>query len=249
MSLAALKRELIGLDVPNPHSAIRQDDGTLAIEPLSDPQVRIDGMDWPVEGLTMVGLKRLDNLQSCVETVVAENVPGDLIETGVWRGGASIFMRAVLKECGSERTVFVADSFQGFPEANGDLYPADRPRAKRGKEPAHDFIVVPLDTVRANFERYGFLDEQVRFVPGWFSDTLPTLTGPWSLLRLDGDLYESTVVALESLYPNLSPGGFVIIDDYRLRSCRLAVEDFRLKHAIQAPMQEIDQSAVYWRRP
>jgi hypothetical protein len=86
---------------------------------------------------------------------------------------------------------------------------------------------------------------------GQFSDTLPTLdTGPLALIRLDGDLYESTYVALENLYPKLSPGGFLIVDDYGVfEPCRRAVHDYRSRHEIAAPIHPIDRSGVWWRRP
>jgi O-methyltransferase len=91
----------------------------------------------------------------------------------------------------------------------------------------------------------------VRFLPGWFKDTLPPLTGrrPWSLLRLDGDMYDSTTVALESLYPDLSPGGFVVIDDYgAVPQCRQAVEDFRAAQGIEEELRTIDWTGAFWRR-
>ena len=74
----------------------------------------------------MIGLRRMDNIQHCVQAVLSDDVPGDLIETGVWRGGACIFMKANLVAGGdTERTVWVADSFQGLPPPNAALYPAD----------------------------------------------------------------------------------------------------------------------------
>ena len=118
----------------------------------------------------MIGMKRLDNLQHCVEDTLARQVPGDLIETGVWRGGASIFMRGILRAHGvSDRTVWVADSFQGLPPPNPDAYPAD------AGDPLHtfDYLAVSLEDVKSHFERYGLLDDQVRFLKGWFRDTLP----------------------------------------------------------------------------
>ena len=108
-----------------------------------------------------------------------------------------------------------------------------------------------VDEVRSNFARYGLLDDQIVFVEGLFQDTLPALAaGPFALLRIDGDLYESTYVALENLYPKLSPGGFVIIDDYGgMPPCRQAVEDYRAKAGIDAPIVEIDWTGVFWQKP
>ena len=195
----------------------------------------------------MIGLKRLDQLQHAVETVIADGIPGDLIETGVWRGGACIFMRAVLAAYGdADRNVWVADSFQGLPHPDGVSYPADE-----GVDWTHvDELAIPLEQVQANFRRYGLLDERVRFLVGWFRDTLPTApVEQLSILRLDGDLYESTMLALDSLYPKLSSGGFVIVDDYALTMCQQAVDDFRAKHGINEPLEQVDWSGVHWRKP
>ena len=212
-----------------------------------DPELREEGRDWPAEAETMIGMKRLDNLQECVTEVVRREVPGDLIETGVWRGGATILMRAVLKACGdTTRTVWVADSFQGLPPPDVDRFPVDRGYGKGG---THEALAVSVDEVRQNFERYGLLDDQVRFLPGWFRDTLPTAPiDHLAVLRLDGDMYESTTVALEALHPKVSPGGYVIVDDYKLERCRMAVDDFRTRHGIDEPIQTIDWTGVFWQR-
>ncbi len=160
-------------------------------------------------------------------------MPGDFIETGVWRGGASIFMRAVLKAYrDTTRTVWVADSFQGLPKPDAKRYPADA----GDRHWSYSELAVPLEVVKANFARYGLLDDQVRFLVGWFRDTLPpglARSGRFAVLRLDGDLYESTMDALTNLYPKLSVGGFAIIDDYgAVPACKAAVEDFRAQQGI-----------------
>lgn len=212
-----------------------------------NPQLRAAGMDWPAEAETMVGLARLDMLQNAVRTVLAERVPGDLIETGTWRGGAAILMRAALRAYGDRsRRVWVADSFAGLPKPDG-RYAAD-PGSWFWRSNA--VLAVPQATVEANFARYGLLDEQVRFLPGWFKDTLPQAPiERLALMRLDGDLYASTMDALQSLYPRLSPGGFAVIDDYgALPECRQAVEDYRRGQGIAAPLQVIDWTGVYWRK-
>jgi O-methyltransferase len=192
----------------------------------------------------MIGLARLDNLQTCIEQIVRDAVPGDLIETGTWRGGASIFMRGVLRALEvTDRRVWVADSFCGLPPP-GD-FDAD------AGDMHHSFseLAVARDVVEENFRRYGLLDDQVRFIEGWFSETLPTLSAVrWSLLRLDGDMYESTIDALENLYPQLSPGGYVVVDDGALAPCRQAVDDFRARHAVTEPIEPIDWTGFFWRR-
>ena len=178
----------------------------------SDPAARAEGRDWPVDAETMIGMRRLDNLEHCIRDVCRQQVPGDLIETGVWRGGASIFMRGVLRALGETgRTVWLADSFEGLPRPDDAAYPHDA-GDRSWREPT---LAVSVEQVRANFSKYGLLDDEVRFLVGWFADTLPTAPiERLAVLRLDGDLYESTIVALRSLYPKLSPGGYVIVDDW-----------------------------------
>jgi O-methyltransferase len=204
------------------------------------------GAGWPLTGQTMIGERRLKQLQEAVETVISEGVAGDLIETGVWRGGAAILMRGVLHAHEVEdRQVWVADSFEGLPPPDRERYPADRDRPY-----VQPVLEVSLDEVRTNFASYDLLDERVRFLPGWFRDTLPPLRGHvWAVVRLDGDMYESTIQALESLYPSLSPGGFLIVDDYgALAECRLAVDDFRTANAVNEPIEAIDHAGVFWRK-
>jgi O-methyltransferase len=212
-----------------------------------DPVARSEGKDWPAEAVTMIGLKRLDNLHACIEIVIRDQIPGDLIETGVWRGGACIFMRAALKAYEDQiRKIWVADSFEGLPRPDG--------RYQQDEGDLHwtasHTLAVSLDQVKANFSRYGLLDERVCFLKGWFKDTLPTapIEG-LAILRLDGDMYSSTMDALVSLYPKLSRGGFAIIDDYGgIESCRKAVTDFRESNKINDPILPIDHSGVYWRK-
>jgi O-methyltransferase/demethyldecarbamoylnovobiocin O-methyltransferase/8-demethyl-8-(2,3-dimethoxy-alpha-L-rhamnosyl)tetracenomycin-C 4'-O-methyltransferase len=212
-----------------------------------DQEVRAVGMDWPTVAHTMVGMKRLDNVHWCLDRVLADRVVGDFIETGVWRGGVCIFMRAFLLAHGcTTRRVWVADSFQGIPTATGESHPFDQEMALHQH---NDVLGVTLEAVRENFRRYGLLDDQVEFVPGWFKDTLPVAPiDRLALLRLDGDLYESTMDALDNLYPKLSVGGFVIIDDYLIPSCREAVHDFRARFHIEDTIHPIDGIGVYWRR-
>lgn len=213
-----------------------------------DAKEREEGRDWPADAETMIGMKRLDNIQHCIERILQDRVPGDLIETGVWRGGASIFMRGVLKAYGDyTRTVWAADSFQGLPRAKPGVWQDD----EKGK--LSEFsrtLAVSLDQVKANFARYGLLDEQVQFIPGWFSESLPTApVEQLSLMRLDGDMYESTMDALRPLYPRLSKGGFCIIDDYFTHSgARQAIADYRQEHNITEPIEQIDWAGAFWRR-
>lgn len=204
--------------------------------------------------ITMLPEVRLDNLQTCIEDVISNNIPGDVIEAGVWRGGTVIFMKAVLKARNAEhKRVWVADSFRGLPKPDPASHPVE---AK-----AHESVVmrdvyrhfaVSVEEVAANFRRFGLLDDGVEFLEGWFKDTLPTapITG-LSVIRLDADYYESTMDCLTNLYHKLSPGGYIIIDDYGQEEwtyCRQAVDEFRGANHINDPMIRVDSTCYFWQR-
>ncbi len=212
-----------------------------------DLSFRIEGRDWPSDGETMIGLKRLDNLQSCIDSVLADGIEGDFIETGVWRGGACIFMKAVLAAYGeTTRKVWVADSFEGLPKPDG-RYGQDK---GDGLWRLRGDLGVGVEEVRENFRKYGLLDDNIRFLKGWFKDTLPG--APFEKLaiaRLDGDMYSSTMDALMALYPKLSRGGYLIVDDYgACAPCEQAVQDYRREQGITTPIIPIDWTGVYWRK-
>jgi O-methyltransferase len=209
-----------------------------------DRAAREGGLEtYPSSAETMVGTRRLDNIQHAVKTVIDEDVPGDWLETGVWRGGASLFARACLEAYGDRsRIVWLADSFAGLPKPSLEQ-DAGSMLWSYGK------LKVGVDEVRANFSRYGMLDARVEFLVGWFADTLPA--APFeslAILRLDGDLYESTMDGLR-VYDRVSPGGFVIVDDYEaVPACKAAIDDFRRDNDVSAPLVRIDDHAVYWRK-
>lgn len=206
---------------------------------------------WFGDALTMCSRKRLDNIQFCVEQCLADQVPGDLIECGVWRGGSVILMRGILAAHQiTDRSVWVADSFQGLPT----------PPANSVDEAMYNFAQVvelerfrvDLTTVQANFARYGLLDAQVKFLPGWFRDTLPSAPlEQLAILRVDGDYYDSTLDTLNALYPKLAVGGYLIIDDWGLeRICgeKEAILEYRQTHGITDAILPIDWHSAYWRK-
>ena len=218
----------------------------LGVTPVYTDAERQGGETWPGYADTMVGMKRLDNLEMCVRRVIADGVPGDMIETGVWRGGSCILMRALLKSLNvTDRRVFVADSFEGLPAPDAEKYPADAGDLHH----KYSFLAVTEEQVKQNFRRYGLLDDKVVFLKGFFADTLPTAPiEKLSILRLDGDMYSSTIDALNSLYPKLQAGGFCIVDDYMLPGCQKAIHDYRAEHGIDEEMVQIDNLARYWRK-
>jgi len=204
--------------------------------------------------LTMVPKGRLDNVQTCIDSVLRDNVPGDLIEAGVWRGGTAMFMKAVLHARGChDRKVWLADSFEGLPKPDPELHPIEA-KAHKSKlmREVYNHFAVSIDNVQANFNRFGLLDDQVQFLKGWFEDTLPSAPiNRLAVIRLDADYYKSTMDCLHSLYHKLSPGGYLIVDDYGQDDwtyCRQAVDKFRALHGIAEPMIRVDSTCYYWRR-
>jgi hypothetical protein len=204
--------------------------------------------------VSMLPMGRFDNLRACIRTVLEEGVPGDFIETGVWRGGAVIFMRAMLKLYGdTTRTVWAADSFEGLPEPDAEKYPLEH---ESYSGPVINKVMkkleASLEDVQANFAAYGLLDDQVRFLKGWFKDTLPGAPiDRLAIVRLDGDYYESTCDGLVNLYDKLSVGGFLIVDDYGEDGwtyCRRAVDEFRQARGITDPLIRVDAGCWYWRK-
>lgn len=204
------------------------------------------GLGWPINGYSMIGTKRLNNIQFCIENVVKNNVPGDFIETGVWRGGSCIFAKSLFNILDDSRTVWVADSFEGLPKPNAELYPEDKGDDLFSLEQ----LRISKEQVQENFKRFNLLDDKVKFLKGWFKDTLPTAPiENLSIIRLDGDMYESTMDGLVNLYHKLSAGGYIIIDDYgTIPACKKAVHDFREKHGITEEIINIDGSGYFWQK-
>ncbi|HEX7960254.1 MAG TPA: TylF/MycF/NovP-related O-methyltransferase [Terriglobales bacterium] len=219
------------------------------VHPLAySKELRSDGRDWPTEADTMVGMKRLDNVHECCATAIKESIPGDFVETGIWRGGCGILMRAVLEAFDDrDRQVWLFDSFEGLPKPDADSFPKDKTDSHWEYAP---YLGVSLEQVKSNFAKYELLDERTKFVKGWFRDTIPSNEiRKIAVLRLDGDMYESTWLVLENLYPKLSLGGFAIVDDYgAIAACKAAVDDFRAKHSIASPLTHVDWTGVFWRK-
>ncbi|MGE8401853.1 MAG: TylF/MycF family methyltransferase [Delftia tsuruhatensis] len=209
-------------------------------------ELREYGWDWPSVAHTMIGKKRLANIRHLMEDVLANRVEGDFIETGVWRGGACIMMRAILNAYGiKDRCVWLADSFEGLPPPDEEKYPADT----GDKFHTYSDLGVSIERVKENFEKYGLLDDQVKFLKGWFKDTLRDAPiEKLAILRLDGDMYESTWDALTALYHKVSIGGYVIVDDYHVvKACKQAIHDFLAENRVTASLIEIDGVGVYWK--
>lgn len=205
-----------------------------------------DGQNNNTE-LTMVPKKTLDNVEFCIKDTISNLVEGDFVELGIWRGGCCILANEIYKQLDTKRKVFAYDSFEGLPKPNVDRYPVDM----GDNHWTLPELSVSLETVKNNFEIFGDYSN-VFFFKGWFRDTLPENTiEKISVLRLDGDMYESTIDPLNYLYPKLSKGGYCIIDDYQHKGARSAVEDYRKINNITDEIKIIQgpgYDSAYWQK-
>ena len=219
-------------------------DGTnVVLNNLLPDHPRWIGNDWPFLAHTMVGMKRLDQFQKAIEHVVANNIPGGIVECGTWRGGCAILAAAVLDVLGvRDRTIWVCDSFSGVPA------PECVQDAAMVLHNYSHYLGVSMDDVKAAFKRFGVNDDPVLYHAGMFKDSLPGLKGgTWSVIRADGEMYSSTMDILTNLYHGLSAGGIIVIDDYfHIQACRQAVDEFRDIRGITAEIQTIDTQGCFW---
>eukprot|EP00756_Hemistasia_phaeocysticola_P058861 Hpha_TRINITY_DN3552_c0_g1::TRINITY_DN3552_c0_g1_i1::g.25723::m.25723/K05303/K05303; O-methyltransferase len=184
--------------------------------------------------------------------VITEDIPGDIVETGTFKGHTTaMMMKALQLRDTRKRKLWAADSFRGLPEesggwqqkwkgATGTTYGCSEAGACAGQ------FKVGRELFEGHMEKYGTLDkERLVILEGWFNETLAKAPiGDISFLRLDGDLYVSTWDALEALYHKVVPGGLVYVDDYgSFPGCRAAIEDFRKKHRIKAPLNVVEDYA------
>lgn len=205
---------------------------------------RNNGSDWPERAHTMIGMLRLNNLHKCLDSVRINKIDGDFIETGVWRGGACIFVQKYFQMHNINKKVFVADSFEGLPKP-------EHPEDDGDHHHTMKFLQVSLDEVKDNFAKHQALNENVVFLKGWFSDTLTNNNNIKKLciLRMDGDMYKSTMDVFDSCYDKVEKNGFIIVDDYSaVRGCQRATIMFRENKNIATPLTHIDGCAVFWQK-
>lgn len=240
----------------------------------------IDGREWPPSAyaLSMAGIRRADNFAAAVSQAVVDQVPGQIIETGVWRGGLSFLAAQTLDVMGATtRRAYLADSFAGIPKP-----PNDGRRYSDQDHIAHKLGSGTLKTtsgghlaltkvtdilnnnsvewVQRDARRFRLKSSRLRFVPGFFNESLKRLVEEehdvqFAVVRLDGDTYFSTWDAITVLYPRLSPGGFVLIDDFtNWNGCRDAIKHYRKRHKIKEPLTLIphrygeQHMGAYWRK-
>ncbi|MBX9587297.1 MAG: TylF/MycF family methyltransferase [Gammaproteobacteria bacterium] len=202
---------------------------------------------WHGRALSMCTITRLDSMFQFIFNTINNKVDGDIIECGVWRGGCAIYMQAILYILGRlDKKLFLADSYCGLPIPDTEL---DKEMYYNSNVEDVNRLFISEETVRDNFTRYNLLFDNVIFLKGWFKDTLPTdKIKSLSILRIDCDFYESTLTTLEQLYPKLSIGGYVVLDDYRLDICdeKKATDYYRKIHNIKEKIVHIDWQSSYW---
>ena len=182
-----------------------------------------------VRPFTMTTPERLFGLREAIEYVVREEIPGDAVECGVWRGGSSMAIALRLLALGDEqRELWMFDTFDGMPAPSADDGAYVRERFDQYQARGDKWDFAPLDDVARNLRSTGFPVQRLHLVQGKVEDTVPA-HGPETiaLLRLDTDWYESTKHELECFWDRLSPGGVLIIDDYgHWEGARKAVDEF-----------------------
>lgn len=205
-----------------------------------------------VRPYTMTTVQRIEAVISATRHVVAHDIPGAFVESGVWMGGSIMAAARTLVEVGvTDRDLYLYDTFEGLPAPGehdgiaGSDQTADEIYADR-KAGSGDtaFLEAPVDIVRANLARTGYPAERIHTIPGLVEDTIPT-SAPEQIafLRLDTDWYSSTKVEMENLFPRLASGGILIIDDYGfLDGPRKAVDDYLADYPYPTFLHRIDSS-------
>eukprot|EP00756_Hemistasia_phaeocysticola_P014592 Hpha_TRINITY_DN15345_c0_g1::TRINITY_DN15345_c0_g1_i3::g.91153::m.91153/K05303/K05303; O-methyltransferase len=194
----------------------------------------------------MTGQMRMESLHDLLHRAYREKkLDGDFLEAGVWRGGSSIYAKGFMEAYGIERRVYVVDSFQGLPKKQHRL---DVNRWSRHV----NYLGVPQEQVADNFARHQLLDDRVQFAKGWFSDSLPKLRPSLeklAVVRLDGDMYLSTMDILCNIYDKINVGGFWVVDDWSIREARLAVQNFMSAHnCTDKGPTTIDSTSAYFEK-
>ena len=236
-------------------SAISLGNAEFSVEPVLQKKPRVvpfdatrraGGTDWTYFGMTMTGSARLHLLLSLLRKVFESDVAGVFVETGVWRGGSSILAQgAVMAYNQSHRHIVVCDSFRGLPPGKNKHHVGDV-----GWDMTSYLEVSDLE-VASNFQKFNLLAPNVIFAKGFFNYSMPILRSQIqniSILRLDGDMYKSTVDVLYHLYDKVSIGGYVIVDDWFGFPAKQACEDFFQAHNFRPVVIPVDSSSVFWQK-
>ncbi|MGE0821069.1 MAG: TylF/MycF/NovP-related O-methyltransferase [Candidatus Binatia bacterium] len=197
---------------------------------------------------TMVTSKNLANLYSLVQQLNRMDIQGDIVECGVWNGGSAAIMGLACLDGDKAKTrnMWLFDSFSGLP----------RPGAKDGELEKKAFFEGwnkgEIEKVKQAFRKLGVPIDHVRIIPGWFEETLKTVSlRRVSLLHIDADWYNSVKVALETLYDKVVPGGFVVLDDYGYwEGCKKALDDYIAENGLRnISLKRVDRIGAYFQKP
>jgi O-methyltransferase len=198
---------------------------------------------------TMTSIERMYALWQAIEYIGRAGIPGDVVECGVWRGGSSMLAALALLHTGEERRMWLYDTYEGMTA------PSERDRNWRGESAAarlatqeriagvfNDWSFATLDDVERQMATVEYPRNLLNFVKGPVEITIPSNCPEMiSLLRLDTDWYESTRHELEHLWPRLSVGGVLIIDDYgHWQGAREATDEFFAAHGLREMLHRID---------
>lgn len=208
-----------------------------------------------VKQYTMVSPENIESTISLVVESIENNIPGDLVECGSWRGGSSFAMLLVQRQLFGKiiKPVWLFDSFQGLPPADERDGPAAaRYQAEVDAPGYYDNCTASLTHVQNAIIEFGFSSAEAIVVPGWFQDTIPqniaTLADcKIAVLRVDCDWYDPVYHVLDSLVTYVQPGGKVILDDYYVwDGCARATHDFLSKHSHVYRIKSMPQIAGAW---
>jgi O-methyltransferase len=191
----------------------------------------------------MVGLERLRTLQRLATEIIEHEIVGDVVECGTCNGGSGAILAGVVTRAKPAREIWLLDSFQGLPPASS----ADGKEAGKWTGYNKGTAALTLEVL----QKVGADLSHVRIVPGWFSETLPSLSvDRIALLHIDADWYQSVTEVLEALFHRVSRGGFVIFDDYGYwEGCSAAWRDFSARRGLQIPVEDIDGTGAFIRVP
>lgn len=204
-----------------------------------------------VQPFTMTSKERVFALVQAVRYLIEAGVPGAFVECGVWRGGSMMAVAQVLLRLGcADRELHLFDTFEGMPQPThldvdyaGVAAMTEFVRTRRGTD-ASDWCSAAVDDVRRNLLSTGYGEKQMKFIQGRVENTVPACApDSIALLRLDTDWYESTLHEMVHLFPRLSPGGVLIIDDYGYwQGARRAVDEYFAKQRIAILLDRVDNT-------
>ena len=206
-----------------------------------------------IEAYTATSIERVYALKSAITYIIKNKIKGDFVECGVWKGGSCMLMaKTLVNEGEKERKIWMYDTFDGMTEPTDDDCEIETnisgsdllKNTPKNTDKFNMWAYAPLEMVKKNMKKTMFPEERIHFIEGKVENTLGKVKPQnMSLLRLDTDWYESTKCELEQLYPLLSIGGVLIVDDYgHFSGAKKAVDEYFSKTNVKPLMNRIDYS-------